>query len=327
VVSPPASHKKALLLIAVVVLLAGAAAAAYMVLHSSKKTGTPATHTNAATGLPSGDVLNAHTLANYNKDDLFWGYFQHAAQQSKVVTTHLQSKYPTIGQTGDIQRLKVGFDYHTKKLVVAEESFDALTNKTIDSKIRCYDGKQYDAIVDAGSTTWETTNPGYFCELDNMAWFVSDGMNTGGLSEEQAKKFVASLRSEKDLMTVNSARWEAHKGKDYVHFSVDLKPVAAAGGYEGVPFLQVAFDDTGLDYQKHPYQPKENFGGGYHLEYWVNPVSQLPEYAELSDTPLYDKAGKPQILSGNVTLTTIYDFTTATFDARTSTNVSIDPTW
>jgi len=328
VVSRPPSHKKAVLIVVIVVALLGIGAA-YMFLRSSHKTGsqTPGANASAVSGLPTGAQITAQTLASYNKEDLFWGYFQHAAQQSQVVTTHLQSKYPELGKTGDIQRLKVGFDYKTKKLVAAEESFDALTNKMVDSKIRCYDGKQYDAIIDGTTPKWEITNPGYFCELDNLSWFLSDGMNTGGLSEDQAKKFVSSLRSEKGLVTVNTDTWETHKGKQYIHFSVDLKPVAAAEGYEGVPFLQVAFDDTGLNYQTHPYQPKENFGGGYHLEYWVDPVTQLPSYAELSDTPIYDATGKPEILTGNITLTTRYDFTTASFDAKTSTDVTIDPTW
>lgn len=286
--------------------------------------------------LPKGSEINASTLANYKTDELFWGYFKNASMQTGVVTTNFRTQILDPKKPDEKQQslVKVGYDYKTKKMVMAADSYTSVGG--IDYKTRCVDGKYYSRFMGANDT-WKLSDPKEFssdpCETAKFAEYFSDGMNTGGLNDEQATKFMALLRTQPGLFTIDKVAFEDHRGKTYLHFSLDMKPIKTEGKYagpdlyQGLQWFDYAFLETGLDPNTYPYGRKNTYGNGLQIDYFVDTDAQLPHYVELVDTPFIDDEGHLTSEIGIVSNAALLDYSTSTFDASTANNENIKFDW
>lgn len=268
--------------------------------------------------------LTAADVAKMDKDATFWGYFKNASMQQKTISTHIDTD-----EAGLVTYRKYGFDFQTKHLQAAIDEPDSGSSER--TKTRCYDGKVYFKSVGSDAEWTDVTKPGETepnCDLNHIpASEITDGTNTGGLTEAQANTFVNFLRGKKGLSNIRSLKLETHRGKQYLHYTVDFVPIPIYGSYGGNVWFGTAFQSTGLSKDKWPYDKWGTFGGGTHLEYYVDPATSLPTYSKTTALPMKDKSGKDLPLDNHAVMETVYQFGTATFDVQTSNNADLTLDW
>lgn len=290
----PQQKWKLILIISAIVagLVLAAAAVLFMPPKQAAKTTLPVDGAPIES-LASQGRLTAGVLKSLDKENAFWAYFSHASQQSIITLTkeYYFTNSPEEKPTS-ISAKRTGFDYSSKKIVQAFDSYSPLRPNR--DRTRCYDGKEYNKIS-TGTQPWREADSGkeMLCSLSKEANYVNDGMNTGGLTADQANVFIAEMRRQEGLVAINSVELVDKNGKQYLRFSVALRPVESGQyGYMGNQWWMWAFKKTGLDPDKHPYTYSGAGGEGMDIEYYVDPVSKLPVYAELSSTNAKSRDGK-----------------------------------
>jgi hypothetical protein len=277
-------------------------------------------------------------VAGIDRTQAFWAYVLLTAQQHQSVATsevHIVSSginsLSGQGSTSD-DFFKVGFDYGTKKIVYSGDHHYGSTPRETD-QLRCYDGKQiHRHTVEAGvpfvSSPITTHDECVLGEAVDLS--LGDCVIPGGLTADQAGKFIQYLRAQPGLVTVDGLALLDHQGKQYLHFTVNLNPVTgpnSAGVYLGTSWLTFAFRETGLDFRTHPYQTRGTGGAGLHMEYYIDPTTKLPAYSEIKTTPSKDHNGsyKPEDESESVKMQ--YQYGVSTFDASDKSPDLIAITW
>lgn len=232
--------------------------------------------------------LTKETLASLDKDTAFWTYFKHAAQQKQLtVTKEYYFANPDKSNPTPKSYIRTGFDYTTKKIVQASESTEDPILK-VREKRRCYDGKVYSKPLTTANEWKDDTarNRTNLCNLEVQGTAVNDGMNTGGLTNEQADAFINDLRIRDGLITVKSVNLTTKNNRQYLHFKVALRPIKSGKyDYLGNQWWMFAFKKTGLDPATHPFGYSGTGGQGTDIDYVVDPRTKLPAYAELSTAP------------------------------------------
>jgi len=337
----PASNKRKKLIIVgcgVLVAIVIAAGAFYFFKrpeHTSQTSKAPPAPTaDTLPKLPKASDVTAASLPSFNKDTLFWGYFGNAALQQKVIATHTEIHTPAPGLT-DIDYIRSGFDYQTKKGGISNDEYDAY-NDDVGYRIRCSGGKYWDQSNTKSHTgPWleDSALDGVICSPKGLAPYITDGFTPGGLTRAQASAFIDFLRSRSGLIDVKSMTLESHAGKAYLHFVVDLTPIKAEGDYadvdlyQGNEWLVHAFKKTGLDPDTHPYTFKLHSSGGMHINYFVDPQTQLPKYVQIDDTPFKNNDGTFQKLDYNIPLTTTFQYGVSAVDTSINNTADIRLDW
>lgn len=109
--------------------------------------------------------------------------------------------------------------------------------------------------LDRGKKTDNTSS----CQATTQPGDLSDGFLTGRLSTNQASVFLDYIKKKSGLISVDGLNLISRNGRQLLHFTADLKPVAY-GGNQGNPGLR----SKNLAIRLRP------LGGpfdGYHMEY------------------------------------------------------------
>ena len=327
--SSPSPRRKLRLIVGGACLVVAIVVVALWLLPGKKsnKTTAPKTNDSLITSL-AGQSLSADTVKNINKEETFYAYLKSAAQQQKLIVTKefYFTDNPDEQPTSKIYT-QTGFDYKTKQFVKAKDDLIMATNER--DKLRCVDGKELYKLAVIPEWKEADVKTTIDCRFETtVASTLNDGFNTGGLTGSQAEAFVGYLRSQKGLLAVRNLTLEDHKGKQYLHFSVDLSPILYNKlGYLGNQWLQFAFSKTGLDSRKHPYTYIGAGGDGLHIEYFVDPATKLPAYSVLTTAPKKDDTGRDLPVSGYYQYRVTYQFGTAIFDASITNNTDVHLDW
>ena len=270
--------------------------------------------------------LTAAKVAKMDKTATFWQAFSNAAMQQQLVVAH---EATSKGGTA-VSRTKVGFDYTTKKIEAAHEVYIPAKNgfPAVDQRDRCYDGKQY--YRDRNNGTWKPEDILLkTCTVEGIGYDESDGLNTGGLSAAQAKTFIDYLRGVPGFANVRSLTLETHNGKQYLHYRVDFVPVKVPrlDQYAGNINFGDAFAATKLNGDTWPYRYAGSFFGGAHLDYYVDPATNLPAYSVVTGIPPVDPAQAAGLPHDTEILKTTYQFGTSHFDVQISNTAKLSLGW
>ncbi len=180
---------------------------------------------------------------------------------------------------------------------------------------RCYDKtilRRTERQPEWQTLPFEKTSP---CQIgEQQDYYISDGVNTGGLTAEQASTFTNYLREQEGLIIVKDLRLVDHNAKQYLHFTVSLNPIKVKGTSYGAQWLMFAFKQTKLDPSTWPYTYASAGGDGLAIEYYVDPATQLPAYSEILTVPREDSENAAYGTENDFTQVS-YRFGTATFDA------------
>lgn len=234
-------------------------------------------------------------VAKLNKTDTFYTVLKQAAQK-QVVQTKWDVFYTAEKDAvrGDNYTMyETGIDYATKKYTYDENTYSNLGV----FQTRCIGEKQYN-YNDSKLTTspsWQPASDSTNCALNVVNMHLNDGMNTGGLTGEQADNFIRKLRGQ-GMLEVKNVALATNANKKYLKVSAEVTPQKqGAGLYAGMQLFMNAFQATGLEADKHPYTYFGAGGEGATIEYYVDLATQLPAYAVMKSTPAFDKNGKPQV--------------------------------
>ena len=183
-------------------------------------------------------------------------------------------------------------DYRTKKYSYNENAYSNLGVY----QVRCIGADQYN-YNDSKLTTspsWQPASDSTDCKLDTVTMHLNDGMNAGGLTDQQADSFLMSLQKSHAL-AVNSLSVATNKDKQYLKVDFTVTPQKQGSIYEGMQLFMNAFQTTGLNASKHPYTFFGAGGEGAHVQYFVDPATLLPVYARMDSTPILGATGQPQL--------------------------------
>ena len=307
---------------AVVVLAVPVGITAYSALG-----GPSATETNAAVVDGIGAAPTAEQVAAMDRTEAFYAYFMRAAQESAVVATTAI----TMTVDGDTTEKgttiwgKSGFDYGSKEFRYATE--EQLPGGRIETRMRCYDGIWYHPTGRNGQQ-WDQRDAASLplrCTKERDSAKVNDGVNTGGLTAEQAQTFVGTLRDQPGLVTVQGLTLVEHRGRPYLQFSVVITPVAGPSGAIrfGNGWFMMAFRETDLDPAAHVYGTRGDETGGARFEYYVDPATKLPAYSEFTPLGEDDEGATVE----GLTHRTHYQFGTAEFDVEITNPAPLTMDW
>lgn len=319
-----------ILIVFIVILLALIGGGAYMLFtRQSGSSSRDAVFTaTALSTLSQAPTLTDADLAGKDATDLFYAYYKNAAMQSKLIVTKeftvTTGDKPASGATFT----KTGFDYATKKAVFASD-FIAFEGAGRD-KSRCIDGQYFYKGQFAPSFKREENEDALNCTLLDLATDINDGINTGGLTQQQADDYVDALRNHiSGYMQVKSMDAQQHAGKSYIHFKVEMRPVYAPdfGEYVGAQWLMTAFKKTGQTAADYPYAFAGAMADGFDYDYYVDPTTQLPAYSTLMTTGRVNAQGNPDPAEDISHYKTQYEFGTGAFDNSTANEADINLTW
>lgn len=244
--------------------------------------------------------LTAGNLAKLDKNGLFFDVMYNMAQQQVV---HQISERYTLSSATD-NNLSNGdhssgvFDYKTKQLYYVYTTGDPGGSLTI--SYRCVDGTLYyytDYLF--LPNTWkaeDSTSSSLECKYDTLGagLAIMDGMNSGGMTPEQAKAFVEHIVAYKGLVKVSDLSLVTHDGKQYVKMVGAVTPVKQSDGtYYGMQCFQWAFNATNLNPHTYPYSSSGASVSGLNFIQYVDPTTGLLAYSEYVITPGLDDNGKP----------------------------------
>jgi hypothetical protein len=234
-------------------------------------------------------------VAKLNKTDTFYTVLKQAAQK-QIVQTKWDVFYTAQKDEarGDKYTMyDTAIDYASKKYTYDENTYSNLGI----FQTRCIDKKQYNfnATTLTTSPSWQPASDSTNCDLNVATMHLNDGLNTGGLTAEQADNFIRKIRGQ-GMLEVNNVSLAANKDKKYLKVDATITPKAQGKElYAGMQLLMNAFQATGLDADKHPYTYFGAGGEGATIQYYVDLNTQLPAYSVMTSTPAFDKSGKSQV--------------------------------
>lgn len=245
--------------------------------------------------LGANPTITEADVAKLNKTDTFYTVLKQAAQK-QIVQTKWDVFYTSQKDEarGDKYTMyDTAIDYTSKKYTYDENTYSNLGI----FQTRCIDKKQYNfnATTLTTSPSWQPATDSTNCDLNVVTMHLNDGLNTGGLTAEQADSFIRKIRGQ-GMLEVNNVSLATNKDKKYlkVDATVTLKD-QGKNVYAGMQLFMNAFQATGLNADKHPYTYFGAGSEGATIQYYVDLSTQLPVYAVMKSTPAFDKSGKPQV--------------------------------
>lgn len=249
----------------------------------------------ALQALGANPTLGEADVAQLNKTDTFYTVLKQAAQK-QIVQTKWDVFYTAQKDEarGDKYTMyDTAIDYASKKYTYDENTYSNLGI----FQTRCIDKKQYNfnATTLTTSPSWQPASDSTNCDLNVATMHLNDGLNTGGLTSEQADTFIRKIRGQ-GMLEVNNVSLATNKDKKYLKVDATITPKAQGKElYAGMQLLMNAFQATGLNADKHPYTYFGAGGEGATIQYYVDLSTQLPAYSVMASTPAFDKSGKPQV--------------------------------
>lgn len=319
-------HLKVIIPIVVIVLLVAGGAFWYFFGQQSQPSGTTAG--SAIVDTLANKTVTAADLQGKKADDLFFEYFKNAAMQQKLIVIKEYTITRGNNPPTDTSYFKTGFDYGTKKLVYANDF--VLSGSNGRSKARCIDGQYYYKSIYASSFQRDAKEDALNCTLLDVGSNINDGINTGGLTADQANTFVSKLRTGiNGYMQVKGMDVVQHGGKSYIHFKVEMRPVYASNlkEYVGAQWLMTAFKATGLSPIGWPYSYSGAMADGFDYDYYVDPSLKLPVYSTLATTGQLDQDGKSVTVDAFDHYKTEYQFGVSEFDNAITNDQNITLSW
>jgi hypothetical protein len=202
---------------------------------------------------------------------------------------------------------RVGIDYKSRKFIDENGTINPDGSvRPHQVLIRCDNGTAYDFMPNRG---WEPPDPGWNSKscaermqpdkfVSNA--FTADGVATGGLSADEADKFISYLDHINGLLTMQQPQAvRGSDGKTYIQLDVTLKPqdpqlpdnaekLTASG-----PFFEAAFAQTGKEPSSYPYDFGNGSTVGRQMRYYIDPSTLLPAYSVMMATPPITTDGSP----------------------------------
>ena len=249
----------------------------------------------ALQALGANPALTEADIAKLNKTDTFYTVLKQAAQK-QIVQTKWDVFYTAQKDEprGDKYTMyDTAIDYTSKKYTYDENTYSNLGI----FQTRCIDKKQYNfnATTLTTSPSWQPASDSTNCDLNVATMHLNDGLNTGGLTAEQADNFIRKIRGQ-GMLEVSNVSLATNKDKKYLKVDATITPKSQGEElYAGMQLLMNAFQATGLNADKHPYTYFGAGGEGATIQYYVDLSTQLPAYAVMKSTPAFDKSGKPQV--------------------------------
>ncbi|MCI2422893.1 hypothetical protein MOQ72_36260 [Saccharopolyspora sp. K220] len=222
-------------------------------------------------------VLDHHTDPNA----LFWEMFRRQAQQP-IVRSRTTLDLPDIDAQDFVHVTDTTIDYTTKTRVSTDTSHGGEKYGTEISEICDAAGThhRWSPLNDA----WDPPEPGYpKCFPYRVAMTAGDGIIPGGLPPEKIDLMVTALTTRYDgFLTANKATKIEKNGQHYIEIQMKATPVVfdSYGDDLGWSFQNLiwAFQETGLDYDAHPYGQGDGSGEHANMIYWIDPTTLLPAY-------------------------------------------------
>jgi len=257
----------------------------------------------------NGKLINADLQA-IDKTNLFLAGMYSTSRQP---IQHLISSHDSLdsakGLGGKEQYPKHVFDatfnYSSKELNLTHQVLAVAHDPTL-SFNRCVDGQQYSFydIKVRSNVTWQSDdNENDYCDVSKPGsrLGINDGLNSGGLTQDQADNFIQSIFSQTGLVQVGDVSLATRDSRQYIKIKARITPVKkiidGKASYHGTQALMWAFNETGLDPLKHPYSVYGINSAGMNIIEYLDPATMLPAYAEYAkDTGLEDN-GKARATS------------------------------
>jgi hypothetical protein len=211
---------------------------------------------------------------------------------------------------GDVATYVAGGDYTR---AISEGGFDFRTNEyayhQIDGfNVACAGGKAY--RYDKFDAAWQPG--GLDCEIGGggtlgsarstleLIGTVSEGVLTAGLTVDEARAYVGSLREDyPGYLDVGELSLVEHDGRQYVRMPVVFRALDGNGEQYGMSVLIWAFRAIGPRWETHVLTPGSGQTGVSQVEavYYLDPKTRLPAYSE---SLLYYPPEDPAALEGDV---------------------------
>ncbi len=270
---------------------------------------TGATHAVQKSMQVNGRVTDSDLQA-IDKTDLFLAGMYAASRQP---IQHLISAHDSLesakGFKGKEQYPKHLFDatfnYSSKELNLTHQVLAVANDPTL-SFNRCVDGQQYSFydIKVRNNVTWQSDGKDNdYCDTSETGarLGINDGLNSGGLNQEQADRFIQSIFKQTGLVQVGDVSLTTRDSKQYIKIKAQIVPVKklidGKTSYHGTQALTWAFNDTGLDSLQHPYSIYGINSASMTITEYLDPATMLPAYAEyVKDTGL-ENNGKARATS------------------------------
>lgn len=252
------------------------------------------TYNNAALTELAKKPLTAEGVAKLDKKATFFTAFKKAATTQTVQTKWDVFYTPQQGdERGDQYTMyDTTVDYKSKKYSYAENTYSNLGVY----QTRCIEDRQYN-FNDSKLTTspaWQPASDSTDCKFNTVTMHMNDGMNTGGLTGSQADTFIRKIQGY-NMVDVKSVSVAEQAEKQYIKVDAEVIPRKQSDGiYWGMQLFMNAFQNIGVDAEKHPYTFFGNGREGAQISYYIDPSTQLPVYAVMKSTPPLGKDGKPE---------------------------------
>jgi len=226
-----------------------------------------------------------------NKTATFYTAFKQAAMQP-IVHTKWDVFYTAKEngkRTDQYTMFDVTADYKSKSFTYSD---DAYSNIGV-LKTRCIDGQQYTyngskLVATAG---WQPASDSTTCKQSVVATRMSDGLNTGGLTDKQADTFIQSLNKSQSL-GVKSVTIVDKAGHKYLKLHVTVTPKQQTSRvYWGMQNFMSAFQSTGITPEKYPYTYFGPANAGLEMDYYIDPATTLPVFSMIDLTPGINNQG------------------------------------
>lgn len=303
---PPPRRRRGriFLLIAVPVVVVAVVAAGVVVYLSQRRTDdvsheSGARSNDAATQLHdamSDGRLTGQELQGIDPTDLWWAEFRTMLQQPVLHTVHEYTHHAT----GEVVRHQITFDFRNHQFNYEDGAYKNFVNGVSTEAIgnRCVGGKQYVAVKSASyhavpgyhPPLWKQETGGDCDRIPlNESDQIADCLGTGGLTAKQADLMISDLRKKDEFLQARQATVVTRNNKQYLRFAVEITPVKLSNDlYYGMQRFMFAFKKTGIDPESYPYTYRGRSADGKRIIMYVDPVTLLPAYEQLSDTARFD---------------------------------------
>ncbi|QWF82296.1 hypothetical protein [Amycolatopsis sp. CA-230715] len=255
----------------------------------------------APQGFTPGAAPSDEAIAAVDPRQLYWSMLKN--QSTKTVTDYIhqtwrtpydyKTNYPANSLTS-----RVAVDYQSRKFIDEFTAVEADGSRKKPDLIRCVDNatRSYSDYFhgwqppkqDSRDKCANRMQPGKF--VDNS--YTSDGVAAGGLSQEDADKFISYLDGIPGLFTMaKPTKAQGKDGKTYLQLDVTLapQPLVKPGREKefhpsldrkmGVGFLEAAFRQTGKKPGDYPYSIDIGATEGRQMRYFIDPATLLPAYS------------------------------------------------
>ncbi|QUH06461.1 hypothetical protein HUO13_34175 [Saccharopolyspora erythraea] len=277
----------------VLVLIVLAISAASVAWISTARRSTAAFDEKA--GFKPGMEINEAVLAETDADALYEAMLRN--QLMRPVHQVTMEHYSNPQWFEDSERLghtvrQTRVDYEHYRVTEADADYEVVDGtQVLHAQSRCVDGGSHRWSEYTG--TW-SKRPQDSCTPELIKVGSGDGIAPGGLSAQQADRYLRYLRGEfGDPVSVGRPTLFEHDGESYVRLPVKVTPLRTGdAGYTGMMLFQWALIAAGIEPLTYPYSNGGAGASGVEVTYYIDPDTTLPAYSFQRMTPVLNSAGE-----------------------------------